>query len=367
MARGALVVCTFLVFCISFGTADVLRQQAKKTMVKQEALCDMTAAEGICLFGGKKIIVPDATPKASVARYDFNDAWSLDTSGSQNHMSTSVPSRPGRGSSNMAASFNGDFWAEVPASDSLSEVDAGDFTASFWVFLDMSVGSFDPDAPTCPMLAKGAGEEKQTSGVFSIEYEASTGTVIASRGFGGSKVEVKSTGRLLAQQWTYIALTSEKDAGGYTLSIYINGVFDGAAAVNQGYSAPNEPTNLYLAAVPWQGECVLPLLLDDVHVYSRALSTFELRAESFPALGATNPDFVLVACDDDAPCAYSKAKPLCQEFGDGDYELCTSRQIDTGAYQFARMMGWLTWSSKVWALDVAPVDLTPRVALCCRE
>ena len=76
------------------------------------------------------------------------------------------------------------------------------------------------------------------------------------------------------------------------LKIYVNGILDAAQPVKGATSINEDP--LFIGTVPWlkDGECSVPLLMDEIRMYNKVIYESEIEAEASPALGGIAPNFV---------------------------------------------------------------------------
>lgn len=312
--------------------------------------CDLSAESSICAFGGKAVVLPRATEKKLVGAYDFDASHSIDSSGFQNHGSAVVPTGPGRLGRGASAYFDGSAWMEVPASESLAHA-ARRATASFWVYVR-------PDADfavdrTCPVVLLATPEKAAWSVGLNpkqrtVSFEALAG-----------KVAGTSLAKLRVAQWTHLALVLGRD----TLSLYVNGVPDRVVQVDaaaEGAAGAFGALNLYAGRAPWEAnECHVPMLMDDLRVYGRAVTSYELGAQSFGALGAVDPAFVRLGKLD---ATFDEARAACAS----PYHVCVENDLYAGALQVARTQGWANSGDKFWrgsSEGGAPDE--KRIALCC--
>ena len=111
------------------------------------------------MFEGRKVLLPDATPKGLVAHYTFDEIKVLDSSGNSNHAKYAIPAGPGVGGKGASAMFNGFDSVEVPHSPSF---DSKVFSVSFWMYLYKDpAASVRHGAKWCPILQKGGNKDEQ--------------------------------------------------------------------------------------------------------------------------------------------------------------------------------------------------------------
>jgi len=307
--------------------------------------CDLSAKRGICLFDGQKVIVPDAAPKGLIGRYTFDDSHAVDSSRFGNHGAHRIESAPGRGGAGSAASFNGDKVLEIPQSKSLAAL--SEFSLSFWIYFPETLDpKFKGD---CPIIAKGVANDRK---LFSFSVDASTRTLTFHSLASGGRVS--SRGRIGPHRWTHVAAVRSSKS----LSLFLHGVLDQTEQSSGGLQEPSSP--VYIGRVPWSDKnCRIPFYVDDLRIYSRALSRAEIEAESFPSLGAIEPSFAHLGC---LSCGYGDAVGSCRS----GYHLCSQTELNAGAYQVARAMGWGDSQTHIWT-NIGNSNPPPgvRLTMCC--
>lgn len=325
------------------------------------SLCDLQFTNGVCLFGGQSVLMPDAAPEGLIAHWSFDDSRGLDSSGHQHHAKTAVGSGPAQDSRGASAYFSGNNYAEV---DNTAELNATVFTYTMWVYLyrDAEVeGGVSTGFRWCPLLQKGLDDPTTRSfarapALFLDRRERGLRFYITSTASDtypqGEYIE--SAAHLPYQRWTHLALLR----GERRSRLYVNGILDvsnstdGSTVANSG--------SLYLGGTPSSGAgCQVAHLLDEVRVYSRELSEEDIEAEAAGALGGIEPRYVRLGCTN---CGQSTAEESCP----GNYHLCTGIELHSGAYQVARANGWVGWSSRVWARGAQAEDGL-GLGLCCQD
>jgi len=310
---------------------------------------------GICLFGGRKVLLPDAHPKGLVGHWTFDQVKPIDTSGNYNHGKNSIPPGPGVGARGASALFNGFDYVEVPHSPSFA---AQEFAVTFWAFLSHAPVAHGADR-LCPLLHKGkVNNDHAPSLLLNTRTRALKFVVSTDSDEHPSGEFVESNARMPVQRWTHFALVRKA----HGLQLYVNGILDAektptaATVLNEG--------PLYIGAVPWlRDTCNLNVLIDEVRFYSRTLDHDEVQAEAAPALGGIEPGFMHFGCSD---CTVEKAAESCRD----GYHLCTAMELHTGGYQVARTMGFVDWTSHVWTHAALKEEANKEalgVGLCCTD
>jgi len=169
-------------------------------------------------------------------------------------------------------------------------------------------------------------------------------------------------------RWYHIAVSREaqKDRSG-SVGLYINGVLDAKAEV-KGMESP-QPSSVFIGGFPWRSQqyagCHVPILMDDLTLYSRSLNVEEIQASSFGALGAIPAATASLACDG---CKCQEAQQTCKDRG---AHLCSDLELEGGAYSLAMLMGWIELGGDVLHINMKGGILEclngPSPALCCES
>jgi len=70
--------------------------------------------------------------------------------------------------------------------------------------------------------------------------------------------------------------------------------------------------------------------MDEFRFYTRELTEYEIEAETASVFGGVEPSFIQLGC---TTCDLGRAFKSCSD----SYHLCTSNELSTGAFQFARI------------------------------
>jgi len=322
----------------------------------KEEECDLMANGAICLFGGRKVLLPDALPKGLVGHWTFDAIKPLDSSGNYNHGKNPIPPGPGVGSTGSSAMFNGFDYVEIPHSQSFT---SPDYSVSFWAYLTHQP-VVSGSGKQCPLLHKGGvGDDQSPS--FTVSTQSRKVRFVQSTDSSefpdGEFVE--SHARMPVQRWTHVALVRT----GHDMQLWINGILEAERTTATKVMLNEGP--LYIGSVPWMRDsCNLRTYIDEVRVYTRRLTRDEIQAEAAPALGGVEPAFLHFGCEE---CTVERAAEVCRE----GYHLCTAMELHTGGYQAARTMGYVDWSSpRVWThgmLKDANAKGEKGIGLCCTD
>lgn len=333
--------------------------------------CDLTAEQGICLFSGKKILVPEAVAAGTVAQFNFNDqsrGYVYDLSGTGNHAqigpvanATSAPAppaapaaapapaaasltfAPGRQGKGTSAVFNGKNYIRIAPSASLTTM-TKDFTVSMWVYL----ASSNVAAPMggCPLFTLG-------ENVFSIVPSRQLSIALKGHPVVTSRVSLR------AGHWSLVTFSYRSGTG--AVSLYLNGVRD--LDLIMSFENPMKP-DAYIGGNPTSQCSYLNAFIDDVKLTNRPADPAVIAAEAFPALGSVEPSFTQLGCSRTQPCNWEQARRACSP----GYHVCSERELRAGAYSVARIQGWTTYDDALWTAEDASSKHEPsvkKVALCC--
>lgn len=334
--------------------------------------CDVFSDSAIYLNGSNHYLVPDNHPASLRAIYNFDDlikTSAIDSSGNGLHATThdeltSLPAPikvgPGRLGRGNSASLQGQSYLKTKAFITAPDAPRQPgFTLSAWLYLSN-------DRIAARSVTKGcfvAG-----TGSFSFSLLPSRKFIVHS-----ARHSFTSHALLRPQAWTHVALVYEN--GRREVALYVNGIRD---VVAQNVPAPQSPipTSLeqrqaelaareagsfvYLGGLPATharyAACRVDFLLDDVRISQGVVDSKDLAAESFPSLGPVEASFVTLGCSRFSTCNKQQAIQSC---GSG-HHLCTRRELDAGALQVARTMGWVDWSDPVWAASDKDTRAVPE-------
>mmetsp|Transcript_11437 Transcript_11437/g.9835 ORF Transcript_11437/g.9835 Transcript_11437/m.9835 type:complete len:192 (+) Transcript_11437:575-1150(+) len=172
---------------------------------------------------------------------------------------------------------------------------------------------------------------------------------------GGEYVE--SNAHIPYQKWTHITVIRAESR----VKLFINGILD-AVIITEGSNVPND-CPLYIGNAPtYENSCNIAGFVDDLRYYTRVLDENEIESEASPALGNMQPRYVLLGC---LNCPIKQANSSCIE----GYHLCSSIELNSGAYQVGRSMGWVHWDTNVWEYTKEKKGDTEEVGvgLCCNN
>jgi hypothetical protein len=289
-------------------------------------------------------LAPFASGKGIVTFYTFDDSKGLDQSGKGNHAATPPVAGPGLGGKGNSAKFDGSDYLEIPDHKAM---DSMDFTTTFWMYLLQ-----DSTGQWRSVMHKGSKDHERTPTIFlepltrGIEFFVSTTDATQPAG-----ERLWSNTFIPLRRWTHIAAVAE----GHSLRLYINGLLDsenttvGRTVVNKG--------PIYLGNDPWRPAGGMSGYIDEFRYYARALSTDEIQAEAGHGILGVEPNFVELGC---MGCSLDNAIATCRR----GYHLCNTRDLYSGGYYAARMMGWATSNNKVWtAEETAGGGSSPNMTL----
>jgi len=332
---------------------DVAARAESQNSVTTELLgtaCEEDAADAIC-FGENReqVLLPPALPAGIVGYWNFDDSLPVDVSGNHFHGLASVQAGPSFAGQGSSAHFQKSNFMVVKHNEKLA---LKDFSYTFWVHLLDDTSGAHQGLRVCPLLRKGAAANTADgqaplppSPAILIDREkrhlrVEVGTV---GGVLGDMVDqgieaFESNARLARGRWFHIAVV--RFSSQRRTRLYVNGILD-ASQETKGNTAVNTGP-LYVGGDPAAGDqCNVPMYIDELKVYDRALDHDEIQAEAAPSLAGVEPSFLRLACRD---CPLAIAQQNCP----ADYHICNSLELHMGGYQVARTLGWLKQGTHVW-------------------
>lgn len=317
--------------------------------------CDLTAQSGICLFSGRKIMLPDASAESLVFQTSFDSSHPVDLSRVQNHPLGVVPpgvSRNGRGAS---ASFDGTVSMVVPSSNAYKPLKDA-FTLMFWLYMVPDLDESPKNIDCRIVQLSNDPEPVFWLGInpFTREYALSV---------RGNRINLRSLGKTRIGQWAHLALTYN----GETVTFYLNGVKDiQTKSVVQDVSYTDFSLNVGLHPTQ-KDSCYVPFFMDDLQVFSRAQPDYAIEAVSFPALGSVEARYIQMGCVQG--CRYFEAIKACND----PYHLCYENELYAGGLQAALQNGYVSKNSQLWlnvngddGIPIEKIDETAtKLAICC--
>jgi chitodextrinase len=250
-------------YSYSWDSATATNGSHTLTAVATDASGNTTTSSGVL------VTVANTFPSGLVAAYSFDEGTgttAADVTGHGNTGTTANTTWAANGKFGEALSFNGtNSWVTVPDSNSL---DLTRMTLEAWV---------DPTALGTAwrtVLFK-----EQTGDVtYSLYANRNTQVPDAQVDIGGER-NVTGTAQIPLNTWTHLAATYD----GSTLKVYVNGAQAGSFAIAGNIAVSSGALRIGGNGV--YGE-YFSGLIDEVRVYSRALSQAEIQADMTKALGA---------------------------------------------------------------------------------
>ncbi|MFT3767574.1 MAG: DNRLRE domain-containing protein [Minicystis sp.] len=209
--------------------------------------------------------VCDPNPFGLVAWYRFDEGkGSVVKDSSVNKLDGSTDARWVMGQNGTALSFNGNTMAAVTSSAALSYGAAdADFTVEYWINIHNP-----PATGPLAILHHGDADTSRTSAAF---LDPATGTLSSSITTTASADEHLSSAAIAQDQWVFVTDVKR----GHTHELYVDGALVSSAPLKG--ASTGGPASLYMGKDPWQNG--LHGALDEVRIYSRALSAAEIGAD----------------------------------------------------------------------------------------
>merc|ERR1711998_23930 len=305
--------------------------------------CDMVFSSSVCLDGGNKVIAPSSIPRGQVLHMTFDDALMLDSSGFGHHAHTPVAFGPGVFNSGMSAKFDGTNMLEIPHTQHL---DTTDFCITFWIYLNA-----DSTGQWRSIIHKGNHDHERTPSIFlepqtrGLEMFVETDAASMTSG-----ERLWSNTFLPLYKWTHVAACAEVR----NLRMFINGMLDAENTTVGNVVLNTGP--IFVGNDPWRPYGGTDANIDELRIYNRNLSPDEIQAQAAMALGGVESSFVELGC---MGCSLDSCPKACRR----GYRMCTARDLESGAYQVGRSMGWANSETRVWKNeDSADAADTPDAA-----
>jgi hypothetical protein len=315
-------------------------------------MCEEDAAEAIC-FGANReqVMLPPAIPDGIVGYWSFDESLPVDVSGNNYHGLASVQAGPSFAGQGSSAHFSKTEYMTVPNKEKLN---LQDFSYTFWVHLLDDASGARQGLRVCPLLRKGGAANLVEDGQAPLppapailldrqtrHLRVEVGTA---GGALGDMVELgieafESNAKLARGRWFHIAIV--RINGQRRTRLYVNGILD-ASQTSKGYTAMNNGP-LYVGGDPAvSDQCNVPMYIDELKVYNRALDHDEIQAEAAPSLAGVEASFLRLAC---VECPLAVAQQNCPD----KYHICNSLELHMGGYQVARTLGYLQRDTNVWS------------------
>jgi len=354
-------VVALLVKLLCMHVLAILAITAEETLMEMQ--CDVDTSGPICLGGQEQLLLPNALQGGLIGFWNFDKSQPIDVSGNRNHGVGTIQAGPSMAGQGSSAFFHQNF-LEIPGA---AQFHQQDFTYAFWVYLinDGGTGSPHEGFRICPILRKGL--DKYQIGIESMKTYAATPAVLFDRITHSLRVEIatgstdsavaeafESNARLKLGRWYHLAVVRLDSLR--STRLYVNGILDSSQST-PGYLQVNDE-GLFVGSDPLvKDKCNVPMYVDNLKVYNRAVSPDEIQAEASPALNGIEPSFIRLAC---VSCSLETAVKNCPE----GYHVCSSLELHMGGYQVARILGWLNKGTHVWShSSIANSNLQQRDGL----
>lgn len=336
--------------CPLHGLTVASRSENTATSALLGESCQADASDAIC-FGANReqVMLPPALPEGITGYWSFDGSLPIDVSGNNYHGTASLQAGPAFAGQGSSAYFSKSSFMIVPNKEKLN---LQDFSYTFW--LHLLDDSNHQGLRVCPVLRKGGAANAIQEGQAPLP---SAPAILLDRESRHLRIEVGTSGgppgemvdlgteafesnaKLSRGRWFHIAvvrLNSQRRT-----RLYVNGILD-ASQSSKGFTAVNAGP-LYVGGDPAvRDQCNVPMYLDELKVYSRAIDHDEIQAEAAPSLAGVEPSFLRLAC---LECPLAVAQQNCPD----KYHICNSLELHMGGYQVARTLGYLSRNTHVWS------------------
>lgn len=287
--------------------------------------CDLVVDSSICIKGGETILLPDAKRNGRVLHYKFDEAVAVDSSGLGNHGVGQVSGHSGFGGIGTSGYFRKNF-VYLPDTKSLK---SNEFSVLFFVYLlsdEASIANAQAYNEYCPLVHKGIRNASVSECTPEIAVNPKDGRIRVLLSVESDQtIELESNSRLQLHQWYHIAVVKDKSS----LTLYLNGIVD-YIYHTKAYVRFN-PLPLYVGSSPYRNNCDMPVLLDELSIYDKAVGRDEVQAEASAALGGVESSYITIGCIN---CGKQEAMKSCPQ----GYHLCNKFELYTGGYSVARRL-----------------------------
>ncbi|GBE61512.1 hypothetical protein BOVATA_030050 [Babesia ovata] len=264
--------------------------------------CDVVVDSSICIKDGATVLLPSARRDGRVLHYRFDEEVAVDSSGFGNHGIGPVAGHSGFSGFGSSAYFRKNF-VYLPDTKLLR---SNEFSVVLFAFLlkdEESAASADKLNDFCPLVHKGIRTAAVSECAPEIAVNPKDGRVrILLSVESNQTLEIESNCRLQPHQWYHIAVVKDKSS----LTLYINGIVDcvhstkgtlgGLSANDVAAYVRYNPLPLYVGASPYLGKCDMPVLIDELSFYTKALGRDEVQAEASAVLGGVEPSYIAIGC-----------------------------------------------------------------------
>ncbi|EGR32484.1 NLI interacting factor-like phosphatase family protein, putative [Ichthyophthirius multifiliis] len=291
-----------------------------------------------------KILVPPAKMEGLIGYYSFDDKNNLDISGNSNHPNEGSDIQKGQpwGGQGNSLFFNGKNYLSINIPQ--EQLKSSSYTIQFYYFPVEEKQL--KGKKECPIIQKGfdnliEGKFERQPGIYFNKEKRSIkifiSTLDTNEFLEGNILE--SNARLSYNKWAHISLSKSSQK----IKLYINGILD-QVAVLQSFDVEND-SPFYIGNTPWfSDDCILNAFVDELKIYNYEIKSYQVQAEASMFLGGIEPSFLHLGCIN---CELETAKQSCIQ----GYHLCTSLEIYSGAYNVARIMGWIEHNNNIWSYN----------------
>lgn len=277
----------------------------------------MVVESSICIKNGETVLLPSARRQGRILHYKFDENVPADSSGSGNHGTGQISGHSGFGGVGTSAYFRKNF-IYLPHTDDLK---SNEFSVLFFVYLlsdEASIANSQKNLEYCPLVHKGIRTAAVSECTPEISVNPKDGRINVMLSVESNEtIEVDSNNRLQFHQWYHIAVVKDKT----TLTLYINGIAD-FIYPTKAYIRFN-PFPLYIGSSPYRKNCDMPVLIDELSIYNKAVGRDEVQAEASAALGGIEASYITIGCTN---CGKQEAMNSCPH----GYHLCNKFELYTG-------------------------------------
>jgi hypothetical protein len=283
----------------------------------------------VCVNKGTRIIASPTHDPSIIGSWSFDDAEAHDASHYHNAFMDAPPAGPEKGGKGYSGYFNGETSYHIIHQP---QYEAREFSISFWIFV---IG--EPLTGFRTIFHKGNGRSEFTPTVMLWPHTNRLHVVVSTNVQFNEALD--STGVAQIRRWNHVVITFS----GQLLQLYFNGALD-AQQILRGSMKQNRES-IQVGKDPTHPGT--EMYLDDFRIYSRVLYSMLTSPMSISRLeediaamignqgvGLAGPDYAHLGCES---CNFVSALSSCRDH----YHLCSLKELYSGAYHVARIMGWI--------------------------
>ncbi|EGR34342.1 NLI interacting factor-like phosphatase family protein, putative [Ichthyophthirius multifiliis] len=256
--------------------------------------------KSICLGTQKSELGLESSEYSLIGEYKFDDQYGIDTSKMKNDIINIPKVGPQQGGKGYSAFFDQQNTKNITTIKHIDDYNSEDFSLSFWIFLIQDNNT--PGWKT--IIHKGSNSQELTPSI--MLWPNSRRLHIRLSTDNNWNEDFDSNGLLPLKRWTQI----------------------------------NNNGDFHIGMDEWHSGPIF--YMDNLKFYKSILKKSEIDALTYQPFSIFGSDsYARLGC---LSCTYQEALNSCKN----EYHLCTFSEIYAGAYQVARIQGWMRLSMYFW-------------------